>query len=70
MEESNELKKLSVITHRAAVSGLMSLLISVYQTQSLKGHFTVMLYSEDARLGSSKGDAQCLLALENSCELS
>lgn len=46
MEESNYLKKLSGITHCAAVSGLMSLLISVNQAQSLKGHFTVILCSE------------------------
>lgn len=70
MEESNYLKKLSVITHCAAVSGLMSLLISVHQTQPLKGHFTVIFYSENARLGSSKEDARCLLAPEYSCELS
>lgn len=70
MEESNYLKKLSGITHCAAVSGLMSLLISVYQAKSLKGHFTVILCRKDARLGSSKEDARCLLALEYSCELS
>lgn len=69
MEESNYLKKLSDITHHAAASWLMSLLISVYQTQSLEDCCTVILCSGSCRVWQEQRCCLVFLATEYPCKV-